>query len=73
MFSVVPPASAWLLFSSKANTPYTEIFLTHVDEKGNDSPPVALTRLNEPGFAANVPEFAPGDAAGIQQIQSIDF
>lgn len=59
----------WLLFSSKANTPYTEIFLTHVDENGNDTAPVVLTRFNETGFAANVPEFAPGDAAGIQSIR----
>lgn len=59
----------WLLFSSKVNTPYTEIFVTHVDENGNDTPPVVLSRFNEPGFAANVPEFAPADAAGIQTIQ----
>lgn len=59
----------WLLFSSKANTPYTEIFLTHVDENGNDTAPVVLTRFNETGFAANVPAFAPGDAAGIQSIR----
>ncbi|MFZ5564235.1 MAG: TolB family protein [Thermodesulfobacteriota bacterium] len=59
----------WLLFSSKANTPYTEVFLTHVDHNGNDTPPVVLSRFNEPGFAANVPEFAPAGAGEIQAIQ----
>ncbi len=47
----------WLLFSSKANTQYTEIFLTHIDEQGQDSPPVLLSRFKEEGYAANVPEF----------------
>jgi hypothetical protein len=58
------PNSRWLLFSSKVNSPYTEVFLTHIDENGNDSPPVLLRRLSRPGFAVNVPEFAniPADA-----------
>lgn len=47
----------WLLFSSKANTQYTEIFLTHVDEQGVDSVPVLVSRFKEKGYAANVPEF----------------
>ena len=59
----------WLLFSSKANGPYTEIFLTHVDEEGNDTPPVILTRFNEEGYAANVPEFAPVAPGGIRSIR----
>ena len=52
------PNGRWLLFSSKVNTPFTEIFLTHVDEAGNDSPPVRLSRFSSPTHAANVPEFA---------------
>ena len=31
--------SRWLVFSSKANTPYTQLFITHVDSLGNDAPP----------------------------------
>jgi hypothetical protein len=49
--------SRWLIFTSKINTPYTELFLTHVDENGVDAPPVLLTRLNTDGLAAVVPEF----------------
>lgn len=52
------PNGKWLLFVSKVNTPYTEIFLTHIDADGQDSPPVLLSRFSDHGYAANVPEFA---------------
>jgi tetratricopeptide (TPR) repeat protein len=51
------PNSRWLVFSSKGNTPYTQLFLTHVDENGNDSPPVLLSRFTTADRAANIPEF----------------
>lgn len=54
--------SKWLVFSSKVNTPYTQLFLTHIDEDGNDSPPVLLERFASPDRAANIPEFV--DLAG---------
>jgi len=56
--------SRWLVFSSKANGPYTQLFLTHIDDDGNDSPPVLLERFTSPDRAANIPEFVnlPGDA-----------
>ncbi len=56
--------SRWLVFSSKVNTPYTQLFLTHIDEDGQDSPPVLLERFTSPDRAANIPEFVklPGDA-----------
>lgn len=56
--------SRWLVFSSKVNGPYTQLFLTHIDEDGNDSPPVLLERFTSPDRAANIPEFVklPGDA-----------
>jgi len=59
----------WLLFSSKVNGPFTEIFLTHVDEEGKDTPPVLLSRFNDPGYAANVPEFVPINADAIRSIR----
>ncbi len=52
------PNGKWLLFASKVNTPFTEIFLTHIDIDGHDSPPVLLSRFSENDYAANVPEFA---------------
>ena len=51
------PNGRWLVFASKANGPYTQMWLTHVDEAGHDSPPVVLDRLTTPERAANIPEF----------------
>lgn len=53
------PNSRWLAFVSKENMPYTELYMTHIDAYGNDSVPVLLSRFNKPGYAINVPEFAP--------------
>jgi tetratricopeptide (TPR) repeat protein len=66
--------SRWLVFSSKVNTPYTQLFLTHIDEDGNDSPPVLLERFTSPDRAANIPEFVrlPGDAIAEIREQFLD-
>jgi hypothetical protein len=36
----------WLVFSSKANTPYTQLFLTHIDEEGNRRSCSTASRVN---------------------------
>ncbi|MGB5325288.1 MAG: tetratricopeptide repeat protein [Pseudomonadales bacterium] len=59
----------WLVFSSKANTPYTQLFLTHIDEQGNSTPPVVLERFTGNDRAANIPEFVPLPAKSIAQIK----
>ena len=59
----------WLVFSSKANTPYTQLFLTHIDEEGNSTPPVVLERFTDKDRAANIPEFVPIGADAIAKIQ----
>ena len=59
----------WLVFSSKANTPYTQLFLTHIDEEGNSTPPVVLERFTGTDRAANIPEFVPLPADAIAQIK----
>jgi Flp pilus assembly protein TadD/dipeptidyl aminopeptidase/acylaminoacyl peptidase len=59
----------WLVFSSKANTPYTQLFLTHIDEEGNSTPPVVLERFTGSDRAANIPEFVPIAADAIAKIQ----
>lgn len=51
------PNSRWLVFSSKIFTPYTQLFITHIDEEGNDSPPVLLSNFSTSNRAANIPEF----------------
>jgi hypothetical protein len=63
------PNSRWLLFSSKANSIYTEIFITHIDENGNDSPPVCLSRFSDDRLAANLPEFVHRKAGQIKSIR----
>ncbi len=51
------PNGKWLVFASKAYSPYTQLFLTHIDEEGNDTPPVLLSNFTPPERAANIPEF----------------
>lgn len=64
----------WLVFSSKANTPYTQLFLTHIDEDGRSTPPVVLERFTGTDRAANIPEFVPltGDAIAKIDEQFLD-
>ncbi len=59
----------WLVFSSKANTAYTQLFLTHIDEAGRSTPPVVLDRFTGNDRAANIPEFVPLPADSIAQIK----
>ena len=59
----------WLVFSSKANTPYTQLFLTHIDEEGRSTPPVVLDRFTGTDRAANIPEFVPLPADSIAKIK----
>ena len=61
--------SRWLVFSSKVNGPYTQLFLTHIDDDGNDSPPVLLERFTSPDRAANIPEFVKLPANAIADIK----
>lgn len=63
------PNSRWLVFSSKANSPYTQLFLTHIDEDGQSSPPVVLARFTAPDRAANIPEFVNAPHGAIARIQ----
>lgn len=51
------PNSKWLVFSSKAFGPYTQLFLTHINEDGSDSPPVYLEKFSFNKYANNIPEF----------------
>ncbi len=51
------PNGKWLVFSSKANSAYTQLFLTHIDEQGRSTPAVLLSQFTAPDRAANIPEF----------------
>ena len=63
------PNSKWLVFSSKANSPYTQLFLTHIDEQGGSSPAVLLEQFTAPDRAANIPEFVNTRPTAIRSIR----
>ena len=63
------PNSRWLVFSSKVNTPYTELFITHIDQHGYDSTPVLLSRFSGNKLACIAPEFVNIEPDAIQEIQ----
>jgi tetratricopeptide (TPR) repeat protein len=51
------PNGRWLVFSSKARSVYTQMYLTHIDENGNDSPPILIDNSTAANRAVNLPEF----------------
>ena len=61
--------SRWLVFSSKTNTPYTQLFITHIDENGSDAAPVLLEQFTWAAGAANIPEFVNAPPGSIVKIQ----
>jgi tetratricopeptide (TPR) repeat protein len=63
------PNGHWLVFSSKVNGPYTQLFLTHMDAQGHSSPPVELAQFTAPDRAANIPEFVSLPPDGLERIE----
>jgi tetratricopeptide (TPR) repeat protein len=63
------PNGKWLVFASKANTPYTQLFLTHIDQQGDSAPPILLSQLTAPDRAANIPEFVNSPPNAIVKIR----
>ncbi|MBN2520359.1 MAG: tetratricopeptide repeat protein, partial [Bacteroidales bacterium] len=66
------PNGRWLVFSSKNRSLYTQLYLTHIDENGIDSPPVLLENLCFDKRAANIPEFYPFNGEHFKKIKD-DF
>jgi tetratricopeptide (TPR) repeat protein len=66
------PNGKWLVFSSKAHSPYTQLFLTHIDEQGDSSPAVLLEHFTSSDRAANIPEFVNTAPTAIAKIRE-DF
>ncbi len=64
------PNGRWLAYSSKANGPYTQIWLTHIDTKGGGSRPVVLDRFTPPDRAANLPEFVNAPEGALRSIKA---
>ncbi|MGB6727462.1 MAG: tetratricopeptide repeat protein [Terracidiphilus sp.] len=73
------PNGRWLAFSSKARSPYTQLMLTRIDAKGNDSPAILVENTTAANRAVNIPEFVnipeDGPDPGIEKIdpQATEF
>jgi tetratricopeptide (TPR) repeat protein len=64
------PNGHWLVFSSKSRSPYTQMYLTHLDEHGMDSPPVLIENSTAANRAVNIPEFVNIPQDGLQSIEA---
>jgi tetratricopeptide (TPR) repeat protein len=64
------PNGRWLVFSSKARSPYTQMYLTHLDEEGNDSPAILIENSTAANRAVNLPEFVNIPPDGIMAIST---
>jgi len=64
------PNSRWLVFSSKGFSPFTQMFLTHLDENGNDSPAIMIPNSTADNRAVNIPEFLNNSPDAITSISA---
>jgi Tol biopolymer transport system component len=64
------PNGRWLVFSSKSRSPYTQMFLTHVDEAGNDTPAILIENSTAANRAVNIPEFVNIPPGGMLKIDA---
>ena len=60
------PNGRWLVFSSKSRSPYTQMFLTHIDSEGRDSPAILIENSTASNRAVNIPEFVNIPPNGIE-------
>jgi len=64
------PNGKWMVFSSKSRSPYTQMFLTHIDAAGNDSPAILIENSTAANRAVNIPEFVNIPAATAMKIEA---
>ena len=64
------PNGRWLVFSSKARSPYTQMYLTHLDENGNDSPAILIENTTALNRAVNIPEFVNVPRGGLLRMEA---
>jgi len=69
------PNGRWLVFSSKSRSPYTQMFLTHIDAEGKDTPAILIENSTAANRAVNIPEFVNMAPSGIEHIDTpaVDF
>lgn len=64
------PNGRWLAFSSKTPTPYTRLYLTHVDANGDTSPAIPIDDVTAANRAVNIPEFMNVGPDGLERIDA---
>jgi len=64
------PNGRWLVFSSKWPSYYTHMYLTHIDENGNDSPAILIENATAANRAVNIPEFVNIPPGGLERIDA---
>jgi Flp pilus assembly protein TadD len=64
------PNGRWMVFSSKSRSPYTQMFLTHIDDEGNDTPAILVENSTAANRAVNIPEFVNIPPGGLQHIDA---
>jgi len=62
------PNGRWMVFASKARGAFTQLWLTHLDDSGQDTPAVLLEHLSTPERAANIPEFVKLAGGGLHEL-----
>jgi Flp pilus assembly protein TadD len=69
------PNGRWLVFSSKGRSLYTQMYLTHIDAEGHDSPAILIEDATAANRAVNIPEFAniPKGALLKMEAPAVDF
>ena len=65
------PNGRWMVFSSKSRSPYTRMFLTHIDEQGTDTPAVLIENCTAANRAVNIPEFVNVPPDGLLKIDAV--
>jgi Tol biopolymer transport system component len=63
------PNGRWMVFASKARSAYTQMYLTHIDAEGNDSPAIIIDNATAANRAVNLPEFVNIGVDGIEYIE----
>ena len=61
-------ALAGLLFEGRS--PYTQMYLTHIDEEGRDSPAILVENATAANRAVNIPEFVNIPQDGLRKIET---
>ncbi len=64
------PNGRWLVFSSKWLSPFTQMFLTHIDQFGNSTPPVLIPDSTAANRAVNIPEFVNIKPGQLERIEA---